>query len=716
MIAPGGRKKEEMEDQETESRLSPTQEEHHQQQHAEAVGQNRDNSSSPYFYYQNPTTGTVSNHPLSLDQLIKLLVPVRVGVPPILSQHTQCLELIPRPGGTTSTTTTEQSEWKPVSAVNILKEASCDQWHVVGMRMTTHTSSTGHDEDDDDKEKASKSTPQGPFTCRTLVERIPIMTSPISTSSFSASPKILLYAPNITSEWTSLDELPNLQKVMEVLRCTSLPRQFDTQQEQPLQRDVTSTNRVVQDSTTPTTTADSKGSNHPSVQEELEAFLSSTSKMGHNAEGSDDEDDEHDHDDDDDGYDEHMYQSDGGTRYVKDPFSGRWIHEALAPELPSRQGRQGHSTSAAGNDRSVGVSSSTGNNSKSNNNQNDGINKSKKKTKKKKKDPFHKRNARNWIYVTGLPPTAQLPDILKFFGKVGMLDLDPETLQPKIKLYRHHGHGDDDNGGTLKGDASICYARPESVDLALQVLDESPWDQDHIIKVQRAQFQAKKDDLVVPDTNGGTGSNPATEDHDDNDGSTITTTNPKKRDRTHHNNRRTISVAQRKVARLALLQAQDEGFGERLAGGRKGLRIVVVQGMLDGIPESEWESKIQSHCQELMSSQNNSTSSSSSNDNGVDKITCISKTMVVIVKFTEPTIATIAVEQWNGKVNLVTKTPMKALYWDGVTDYTNTSDIHEEEQAAEEEMKRHEDFGKWLDDQGEDDLPPELRLQVATQD
>jgi len=146
---------------------------------------------------------------------------------------------------------------------------------------------------------------------------------------------------------------------------------------------------------------------------------------------------------------------------------------------------------------------------------------------------------------------------------------------------------------------------------------------------------------------------------------------------------------------LALLQAQDEGFGERLAGGRKGLRIVVVQSMLDGIPETEWESKIQEYCQEW----------------DVEKITCISKTKVVIVKFVEPPAASKAVETWNGMVNSATKQPMKALYWDGVTDYTQS---HEEDHNnRHEEEKRHDEFGKWLDDQNEEGLPPELRLQVA---
>jgi RNA recognition motif-containing protein len=78
-------------------------------------------------------------------------------------------------------------------------------------------------------------------------------------------------------------------------------------------------------------------------------------------------------------------------------------------------------------------------------------------------------------------------DIQHYFVKAGLLDLDPETLQPKIKLYRDH------DTGRLKGDASVCYARSESVDLALQVLDDSLWDVNHRIKVERAHFEAKEE-------------------------------------------------------------------------------------------------------------------------------------------------------------------------------------------------------------------------------
>mmetsp|Transcript_47743 Transcript_47743/g.116228 ORF Transcript_47743/g.116228 Transcript_47743/m.116228 type:complete len:342 (-) Transcript_47743:108-1133(-) len=309
-----------------------------------------------------------------------------------------------------------------------------------------------------------------------------------------------------------------------------------------------------------------------------------------------------------------------------------------------------------------------------------------KKKKKKKKSQFSKRNAKQWVYISGLPTdddTIDVGDVQRYFSKAGMLDLDPETLQPKIKLYR------DKSTQKLKGDASVCYARPESVELALQILDDSLWDEHHRVKVERAHFEAKNND-------NGMGSGDGQNDSSDSG-------NNKKRKIEHHK-RRPVSEAQRKVARLALLQAQDDGFGERLAGGRKGLRIIVIKGIMDGIPDDKLEETLYDICKEY---------------GDIEKITCISRTQVVIVKFVEPLAASSAVEALNGNTNSRATTnggnnkkKIEAIYWDGVTDYTTLpgDDLKE----REDEDKRHDDFGNWLDSQEE--LPQELRLQVEADD
>jgi hypothetical protein len=90
----------------------------------------------------------------------------------------------------------------------------------------------------------------------------------------------------------------------------------------------------------------------------------------------------------------------------------------------------------------------------------------------------------------------------------------------------------------------------------------------------------------------------------------------------------------------------------------------------------------------------------------LEKITAIYKTKVVTIKFVEPTAASKALQAWHGSVNEWTKQKLEAIYWDGVTDYTHKQ--HEE--AVEEEEKRHDEFGDWLETQEE--LPPEFQSQV----
>jgi hypothetical protein len=76
-------------------------------------------------------------------------------------------------------------------------------------------------------------------------------------------------------------------------------------------------------------------------------------------------------------------------------------------------------------------------------------------------------------------------ECVTYFSKCGVLDLDPETQKPKVKLFHHKDNKFE--GMMLKGDASICYAHLESVDLALQILDENPCCDRAILSKQRAK-------------------------------------------------------------------------------------------------------------------------------------------------------------------------------------------------------------------------------------
>lgn len=167
------------------------------------------------------------------------------------------------------------------------------------------------------------------------------------------------------------------------------------------------------------------------------------------------------------------------------------------------------------------------------------------------------------------------------------------------------------------------------------------------------------------------------------------------------------SEARRRVARLAARQAvgwEDDDDG-RLAGGYKGLRIVVLKGLfvppLDDDEDDTFSKRLERTVQERCGSRS-----------AVEKMTVFSKAGVVVVKFSKPAAAVAAVEALDGKfvtpVNDEKRTEnrVEATYWDGVTDYTAKED---EEAKKKEEETRHDDFGDWLDNQ---ELSEEFRSRV----
>jgi HIV Tat-specific factor 1 len=90
------------------------------------------------------------------------------------------------------------------------------------------------------------------------------------------------------------------------------------------------------------------------------------------------------------------------------------------------------------------------------------------------------------VYITGIPKDATIDEVGDIFKKGGVILIDPITNKPKIKLYEN------ENG--LKGDGLVIYLREESVALACQLLDESPFrfGDKTLLKVQPAVFQEKK--------------------------------------------------------------------------------------------------------------------------------------------------------------------------------------------------------------------------------
>lgn len=519
--------------------------------------------------------------------------------------------------------------------MDVLREA-CSEWYYEAVVER------------DDMSRGSRI--EGPISTRALSKlyyQLPADTSDNISMVVAGTTRVYR---NEREGWKQIDQLENLQLAMEAFRETTMPPLWSEQREN---YDCSNDDQQV-----------STEENSQNVSDELEAFLSSTDHLAPHAASTNKGNGYNNHD-------QEEYESDGGTRYIRDCQGGNWIHEARKIQSSSNDSTNATAAAAA----TAGT-----------------------KNKKRKKPKFSAKSARNWIYVTGLPLDTTEEELAQYFSKVGIIDIDPESLKPKIKLYRHKTTTTTSTGtinggellGKLKGDASICYARPESVELALQILDENLFRDGAILSVQRAKFEQHG----------------STFDNNKDDKSTSSTGGGGKGGK----RRRVISESKRRVARLAAIQAVgwDESENGRIAGGLKGLRIIVLMNMFDprelecdnDRDEDEdnddtrlraLEREVHTQCEEIGT---------------VEKITIFSKhpAGVVIVKFVKPNDASDAVKSFNGKV-WGNGRKVEASFWDGTTDYT-VVDVEKEEKEAE---KRLDKFGDWLEEQ---ELPEEFQLRV----
>jgi len=73
------------------------------------------------------------------------------------------------------------------------------------------------------------------------------------------------------------------------------------------------------------------------------------------------------------------------------------------------------------------------------------------------------------IYVTGLPPDATADEVAALFSrKCGVIAEEIDSGRPRVKLYA-------DADGRFKGDALIVFFKPQSVAMALTLLDGAPF-------------------------------------------------------------------------------------------------------------------------------------------------------------------------------------------------------------------------------------------------
>ncbi len=87
-----------------------------------------------------------------------------------------------------------------------------------------------------------------------------------------------------------------------------------------------------------------------------------------------------------------------------------------------------------------------------------------------------------YIYVQGLPTDITESELKEYFIRCGVMRLDPYTGKEMIKMYR-------DEAGVPKGDARIGYMMEESVEMAIEMLNETEIRPGYKISVEQAEFQ-----------------------------------------------------------------------------------------------------------------------------------------------------------------------------------------------------------------------------------
>lgn len=90
------------------------------------------------------------------------------------------------------------------------------------------------------------------------------------------------------------------------------------------------------------------------------------------------------------------------------------------------------------------------------------------------------------MYVTSLPDDITLEEVQTVFSRCGVIAEEIDSGRPRIKLYT-------DDQGNFKGDALIVFFRAESVDLAVQLLDDTEFrlGQGSKMRVAAADFSYK---------------------------------------------------------------------------------------------------------------------------------------------------------------------------------------------------------------------------------
>ncbi|KAI2614602.1 uncharacterized protein GGS25DRAFT_472415 [Hypoxylon fragiforme] len=232
--------------------------------------------------------------------------------------------------------------------------------------------------------------------------------------------------------------------------------------------------------------------------------------------------------------------------------------------------------------------------------------------KKQKQPPQPRQNTA--VYVTGLPLDVTVDEVQEVFSrKCGVIAEEIDSGRPRIKLYT-------DEKGSFKGDALIVFFKPQSVEMAIMLLDDTDFRfsasglASGRMRVQAADSSYKKTHYEregegEKGSNGNSSGAPGGAEDGNSEKSNAITGAGKPRDKTREQDKQKIIRRTQKLdAKLADWDDDDAGnpYGAQLETNARRDRLVILRHMftlkeLDEDPAAMLEIKedIREECSKL---------------------------------------------------------------------------------------------------------------------
>ncbi|KAI1143401.1 hypothetical protein F5Y05DRAFT_151856 [Hypoxylon sp. FL0543] len=198
--------------------------------------------------------------------------------------------------------------------------------------------------------------------------------------------------------------------------------------------------------------------------------------------------------------------------------------------------------------------------------------------KKQKQPPQPRQNTA--IYVTGLPLDATVDEVHEVFSrKCGVIAEEIDSGRPRIKLYT-------DDKGNFKGDALVVFFKPQSVDMAIMLLDDTDFRltpsglSSGRMRVQAADSSYKKTHYERGEAEGGAeeGSNGQPGAAEEEKSNHITGAG-KPRDKAREQDKQKIIKRTQKLSAKLADWDDDDPYGGQLETGARRDRVVVLRHM-----------------------------------------------------------------------------------------------------------------------------------------